>query len=280
MKYTILLASLFLFAIFSCDKVEPPYTTQTQTPVDTGTTKIYVQKVMVEDFTGHKCGTCPAAHRVLDDLVGVYGDKLVPMAIHAGWFAQVTTDYPEDFQTTEGTTIFDDFNIQNTPYGMVNRTPYNSELVLTKDKWGAAIQNILDSTELRIGIDIENTYNSTSNNLDCKIKVTFLKTLSDTLSLAIYFIEDSIISKQTDYEATPSDVDDYLHKHVLRGSINGTYGEQIIAGTAIKDASVDRQYTFALDTAKYNLNHCYTVAFVFNTNNKEILNVEEAKFIE
>ncbi len=280
MKYTILLASLFLFAIFSCDKVDPPYTTQTQTPVDTGTTKTYIQKVMVEDFTGHKCGTCPAAHRVLDDLVDVYGDKLVPMSIHAGWFAQVTTDYPEDFQTTEGTTIFDDFNIQNTPYGMVNRTPYNNELVLTKDKWGAAIQNILDSTELRIGIDIENTYNSTSNNLDCKIKVTFLKTLPDTLSLAVYFIEDSIISKQTDYEASPVDVDNYLHKHVLRGSLNGTYGEQIIAGTAIKDASVDRQYTLALDTAKYNLNQCYTVAFVFNTNNKEILNVEEAKFIE
>jgi len=155
MRYTILFASLLLFTIFSCDKVDPPYTTQSQTPVDTGSTKTYIQKVMVEDFTGHKCGTCPAAHRVLDDLVDVYGEKLVPMAIHAGWFAQVTTDYPEDFQTTEGTTIFNDFNIQNTPFGMVNRTPYQGELVLTKDKWGSAIQNILDSTELRIGIDIE-----------------------------------------------------------------------------------------------------------------------------
>ncbi len=278
MKYTALLLSLFLLAIISCDKIDPPYTTQTNTPVDTGITKTYIQKVMVEDFTGHKCGTCPAAHRVLDDLVGVYGEKLVPMAIHAGWFAQTTTDYPEDFQTTEGTEIFNDFNIQNTPFGMVNRTPYQGELVLTKDKWGAAIQNILDSTELRIGIDIDNTFNATSNNLNCKVKVTFIKTLTDTLSLAVYFIEDSIISKQTDYEASPVDVDNYLHKHVLRGSLNGTYGEKIISGTAVQNASVDRQYSFSLDTVKYNVNHCYTVAFVFNTNSKEILNVEEKKF--
>ena len=115
MRYTVLFASLILFALFSCDKVEPPYTTQTQTPVDTGATKTYVQKVMVEDFTGHLCGTCPAAHRVLDDLVNVYGDKLVPIAIHAGFFARTTTEYPEEFKTTEGTTIFDDFQIQDTP---------------------------------------------------------------------------------------------------------------------------------------------------------------------
>lgn len=279
MKNYIYLLSIFsLLVIFSCDKIDPPYTNQSQNPIDTSHTKVYVQKVMVEDFTGHKCGTCPAAHRVLDGLVDVYGDKLVPIAVHAGWFAQTTTDYPEDFQTTEGTAIFNDFNIQNTPFGMVNRTPYQGELVLTKDNWGAAIQNILDSTQLSVGIDIDNVYNSTSNNLDCNVKVTFLNNLSDTLSLAVYFTEDSIVSKQTDYEATPVDVENYIHKHVLRGSLNGTYGEQIILGTAITGGTVDRQYSLSLDTSKYNMNNCYAIAFVFNTNSKKILNVEEEKF--
>jgi len=60
-KYLAILSSILI--ITSCDIVEGPYLTdETINPIDT-TTNTYVKKVLVEDFTGHKCPNCPDAAR-------------------------------------------------------------------------------------------------------------------------------------------------------------------------------------------------------------------------
>jgi hypothetical protein len=48
-----------------------------------------VKKVLVEDYTGHTCGNCPAAARMLNDTIKpLYGDRLIVLGIHAGYFAE------------------------------------------------------------------------------------------------------------------------------------------------------------------------------------------------
>src|SRR4051812_25265537 len=59
------------------------------------------KKILVEDYTGHKCGNCPAAARELARLDSIYPGKVIPMAVHAGYYAGVTPGsnppYPTDF---------------------------------------------------------------------------------------------------------------------------------------------------------------------------------------
>ncbi len=89
-----------IIIIVSCDYVQDanPPIEPTAGPVDN---TIY-KKVLVEDYTGHKCGNCPAAAEVLTALESQYPGKIVPLAIHAGFFAAVSAAYPTDFRNAAG----------------------------------------------------------------------------------------------------------------------------------------------------------------------------------
>lgn len=53
--------------------------------------------------------------------------------------------------------------------------------------------------------------------------------------VCVYLIEDSIVAaqKNNNTELGPKDWLDYVHNHVLRGSLNGTWGSSLSGGTAV-----------------------------------------------
>lgn len=42
------------------------------------------QRVMIEDFTGTWCQWCPGGIQSIEDLIGIHGDKIIPIAVHNG----------------------------------------------------------------------------------------------------------------------------------------------------------------------------------------------------
>ena len=111
-KYLAILSSILI--ITSCDIVEGPYLTdETINPIDT-TTNTYVKKVLVEDFTGHKCPNCPDAARELDAIHDIYGEQIIGMAIHVSksfarpYPASQAPSFQYDFRTQWGDN-WDDF---------------------------------------------------------------------------------------------------------------------------------------------------------------------------
>ena len=75
-KYIILtIFSVFVTVLIlittACDKVEPPYMEDNGGGVVGDT----VRTVLFEDFTAHKCVNCPRAHKMLEDLHQLYGEK-------------------------------------------------------------------------------------------------------------------------------------------------------------------------------------------------------------
>ena len=76
----------FWMALFftACDIVEPPFA-ETSTTGPTGPVSGAVRKVLLEDFTGHKCGNCPRAGEAADALKLAYGDQLIVYAAHVGF---------------------------------------------------------------------------------------------------------------------------------------------------------------------------------------------------
>lgn len=270
-------AGLIIFAAFgmqACDKVSAPY--KETVPVTTGT-----RKVLVEDYTGHKCGNCPRASRAIYDLKAVYGDKLIIVAIHAGSFAETfpagAPYYTYDFRTPEGTELDIDFGISlaGNPNGMVNRRQVDGSYIIGSTKWASEVGKVLtDPAAVPVKISVSNNFNSSSRELETEINSEFITSLTGNYKLCVMMVEDSIINWQKDYDVTPDNVEFYTHREVLRGTMNGTYGSTVSETTGGTISTKNFTYTLPIE---WNAEHVSIIAYLYNVTTKEILQVEQAE---
>ena len=86
-------------------------------------------------------------------------------------------------------------------------------------------------------------------------------------------MEDSIIARQQTPEGV---IEDYVHRHVFRKTMNGTWGDEINEAPLAPEEEVKKSYSIKLDDA-YNANQCYVVAYVHNDATREVLQVIEKK---
>ena len=86
-------------------------------------------------------------------------------------------------------------------------------------------------------------------------------------------MEDSIVGKQL--LPTGDDLN-YVHRHVFRGCLNGTWGEDLNTTALAPEDQIKKSYSVTLNEA-YNENQCYIIAYVANSDTKEVLQVIEKK---
>lgn len=285
-------------SIYSCDKIDPPYTEPTSTsPIDTSandSTITRVRKVLLEDYTGHTCGNCPKAASAAETVLQLYGDKVVVLGVHAGFFSipvppaplpagAPSGSYFMDFRTSEGT-LWDspqNFGISTVgnPNGMVNRKSFSGNRVISYTNWASAVQTILnDSADM--GTKIFTEYNSATHEVNITVRGKFYNgNLSNNLKLVVLISESNIITWQTDYDATPNHVPDYNHKHILRGSVNGAWGELFANALTPAGTTLEKNYTYTLNSS-WNENNCSVVAFIYDEITLEILQADEVKILD
>ncbi len=287
-KYITLCLIGSMIFILSCDKIEPPYTVNNEV-IDTARCPVpafpalgnVYKKILVEDFTGHKCGYCPRAHIALKNLIGTYGDTIVGVALHVSdaYAAPSAGLFSYDFRTPEGTEIDQTFHVSDggLPKGMVNRTKYNNSVVIDYQSWATVVQSML-SDPAKIGMQIINQYDDPDDSSFCThIKITFLENITDTLMFFCGLMEDSITKPQRNYDATPNDIPDYNHMHVFRDGLNGSFGVTINPQKTIKDSSLVKSYFYNFKGKDYVFKHLKIFAYVYKTSNNEVLQAEEMK---
>ena len=288
-KKILIVSSLLVTALLfqMCDYVRNANQTATSTTQQAG--KVY-RKVLVEDYTGHKCGNCPRAAETLTQLEGIYGSQIVPMAVHAGFFAVVTPSsvppYPTDLRSTAGTDYDNTFgnSIAGNPNGLVNRKNHDSASLFIKaySAWGAAVASM--NTQLAdFQIKITNTFNTSSNQLTSVVTSKALNGKTGPFNLVVLLTEDSIIAEQEDYSLPTGPpnyqrIPNYLFNHVLRGAINSSWGDPIFPGVVNKNDSIVKTYNYTLPST-YKYKHCHVVAFIYDANTAnltyyEVLQVE------
>ncbi len=275
LKTAFFLAGIILFA--SCDIIEPPYTT-TGNGTDTTSTQIK-QKVFVEYFTGHRCPNCPAEAFQLKQLKQQYGDRLIFISVHAGYFAEpVTGNYSADYRTTTGNELDAAFSVTaiSTPNALVNRNDYLGNVVLPPASWASAIAEELlkiptAAIYLEPGVQ--------GSNLQLNAGVKPLDNMEGTYMISAYIVEDSIISCQKNNNpevgATP-DIPDYAHRYLLRGSMNGTWGDTLFSPQALPTDSFAKNFTAPIDP-QWNVSKLYVVCFVYNKETERVVQVEMKK---
>lgn len=277
--YYITLLSLIVLP-FGCDKIEEPYIREDGGGNGNDTTAL-VKKILLEDFTGHKCVNCPGAAIVARELHDQYDDQLIFIAVHAGWFAKPGTSglYTTDFRTEVGEELDEFFGVsaQGNPNGMVNRIGEGTERVLLPGEWAQAIgEEAQKPAEAEIVINPD--YKPATRTLDLDLEITFIDNSTDLYRVCGFIIEDSIIAPQMNNDTTIGpvpDIEDYLHRHVLRGSVNGTWGDPVFDGEIEGGVTYTLSYTgYQLDNAWID-HHCSLVAFIYREGDLTIIQVEE-----
>ncbi|GCD78457.1 hypothetical protein JCM31826_19390 [Thermaurantimonas aggregans] len=217
--------------------------------------------VLLEEFTGHQCQNCPDAHAVARVLKDQYGAQLALVAIHAGSFANVSTDYPYDFRSQVGNELFAFFNGAAVPNGMVNRKEYSTSLTHLKNhtSWNTHVAEEA-AKDPDLDIRITKTFNSSSRSLTVKTDLKGLRNVPGNFKLSVYLTESGIISPQKNGSQR---IENYTHNNVLRTSFNGTFGTQVMTGGIALNKEESYEYTLTLP-AEWVAENCEIIAFVYD----------------
>ncbi|MDD2562997.1 MAG: Omp28-related outer membrane protein [Salinivirgaceae bacterium] len=223
---TILIALLGI-GFNACDKIEGnPY----ETIQDTGTTidGDTVKRVLLIEFTGHRCTNCPQAHQQLQILSETYGERIIPIAIHSGYYSDTTTTYPTNYTTPFGDNLTTLLNIDLYPRGVVGSLNKDAQKPLAEWAEAVAIEKDIPTT---MAINIESSIEN--NTVISKATITNTKpeiALND-LKLYAVLVEDSVVSAQLNNGQL---ITDYVHNHVVRHGFTSHLGEPFVLNSESK----------------------------------------------
>ena len=284
MKILKIAALVFVIStvFYACEKLDAPYKIGVGDS-ERGSSGDTVKNVLIEDYTGHGCPNCPAAADIAHDLQGVYGERVVIVGVHAGFFATPDIfgqEFDADYTTQAGNTWDTYFGISQVgnPNGMIDRVELSpGDYVVTPTNWGAKVSDQL-TKDFLAKITITNDFNAGTRKLGTTVQAEFQTSLIGNYALIACITQDSIISAQKDNRVGGEGVvEDYHHMHVLRGSMNGDWGENITGGEdPIGGKTYEKSYSITFED-DWVADDCWVVAFVYDESNKTLIQVDEEK---
>jgi len=208
--------------------------------------------VLLEDFTGQRCVNCPDATNEINKLQQQYGeDNVIAVAIHGGNFGIYnSTPTVTALSTEEAREYYTKWNIEAQPAGIVNRHGGVSNYTT----WATSIYNELQEPS-PVSITLNTAFDDSSRSLQVKTGILSGEKLNGKLQL--WLTEDNITALQLMPNGSPNP--EYLHNHVFRKSINGTWGTDITLG----ESQVEATFTTTIDSG-WLPELMSVVAFVYN----------------
>jgi len=288
MKILKLIALAFLAPIcfFSCDEVENPNLEPPTPPVGS-------RRALIMDFTGHLCAGCPGAAVAANEIATAFPDNVFVLAVHpdvdpltpplaGGQEDPFTTEW----RTDVGNHYQSNFNnLDNLPTGVVSGISEGGNYLQQSSSWQGTISELV-FTSMPAFINLEIDYDETSRQMDIETSVEFRMNLSGSYGLVLATVENNIVDWQkngsSSSPADPAfgggDIDNYVHKHVLRNHINGLSGEEIVSGEAVEGETYNLSHSDIL-SEDFVAEEVSIYAYVFNTETLEIIDVVETHVI-
>lgn len=286
-----------IIVISSCDIVTDPYSEGGGGPGDEqyndtvyNDTTVNRRRILLEEFTGHKCPNCPEGADIATQLKVDHPEDFVSVALHnSGSFSEVDLSnashpYPSDFQTETGEILRLKYKFSSFPGGMLNRTEINGSAKVPYRSWKQEVNVLIanaDYMKPQFRIQLENIFNSKigDRSLRIRYKATALLNISGNIAIACYVLESKIIAPQVDNRLAESYVPDYEHNHVLRIGFPGNGSGKTLftnpsAGDVAEVISENDEISIGLND-DWKPENMTVIVFLFNSDTREILHVEE-----
>ncbi len=264
--YLFILIAGFLFA--SCDIIEGPYL-EDNNFIDTTKDEGIQKNVLILEYTGHTCKSCPKAHRTIEQLEELYSDRVISVAFHTGYFARTFSGdkFTTDFRTDQGSEMETYFKFAVFPVGVVGNLEKSKQA--SYSSWPSEVSAVIEDVAL-VDLFTVSEYNNTSGEIEIKVGLHNKSTLEGNVSLAVYLLESGIISWQKDESQDPIDVEDYEHNHVFRTSAGSVWGESLSQSDCSANANIQVIKQIQMDPAWVPEN-CSIVAFLYETVSRDVI---------
>lgn len=294
-------------AIYACDKIDGPRLEDDNSGTSYGDNLIIVdgdslifdtdssaaiQRVLVEEFTGHLCGTCPPAGKMLNDSMRtLFGEQLVVVSIHAGNFSEVcpsaldcpsaapSGSFETDFRCDAGNSLYTFFGVTANPLAMINRVGYptsHKKSYLSWKNFAQAELNVAPTIKLRSEIK----YDAATRVVKAACRTEMLADYTGSLKVQMVIVEDSIVDWQQWYNHTPQYVPDYVHHDALRTSMNGNFGDSLVADATIPSGKIFLNGYYSTLAANWNADKCKVVCYVYDATTYKVIQVIEEKIVQ
>ncbi|TNE75857.1 MAG: hypothetical protein EP333_03625 [Bacteroidetes bacterium] len=248
------------------------------------------RNILIEDYTGHKCNNCPDAAIIAEDLKNNNPGRVFVSSVHTspegmGSFQQVDATYTIDFTCPEGLEIGLYFGylgwtgspFWGNPYGTVSRNSASTGFpVQAKDAWTNSTNSLLAANDLKVNIQAETNYFTSTNGLFVHTEIEVLDpTLTNELYTVVQIMEDTLVGPQK----MPDNSTNYTYKHhdIMRGCIDGrAFGQKLDAAHLNTNGKYYYDYSYKLPS-QYDPDNMHLLIYVRDANTEEIYQVIKKK---
>lgn len=247
--------------------------------IDEGDRLIYVKPaevgraVLIEDLTGQRCINCPTGTDIINGIIETYGeDNVIAVGIHCGPLGFAGNSKRVGLMTDTGVEYYKHWaNGTNLgqPSAIFNRKKGKGPID-NLNNWAAEVGLII-SEKANLSVDIANAYDAKTRKLTTKVGAFGVNgTVSGKLQ--VWIVEDGIKAMQMMPDGSANQ--EYVHNHVFRAAVNGTWGEEV---TVKEGETTSKDYSYVLPET-WNAENISVVAFVYNDNGVE--NVAKKHIVE
>lgn len=213
--------------------------------------------ILIEDFTGQRCINCPTGTEIINGIVDTYGeDNVIAVGIHSGPLGFAGNSKTVGLMTDTGNeyyTRWDKENKMGQPWVIFNRkTSPDSHY----NNWAAMVSTII-SEKANLSVKIDNAYDAASRTLTTTVGADGVNGTVNG-KLQVWIVEDGIKALQMMPDGSANK--EYVHNHVFRAAVNGTWGEDV---TVKEGETTTKQYQYVLPEA-WDADKIAVVAFVYN----------------
>ena len=245
--------------------------------IDEGDRLIYVKPaevgraILIEDFTGQRCINCPTGTEIINGIVDTYGeDNVIAVGIHSGPLGFAGNSKTVGLMTDTGNeyyTRWDKENKMGQPWVIFNRkTSPDSHY----NNWAAMVSTII-SEKANLSVKIANAYDAGTRTLTTTVGADGVNGTVNG-KLQVWIVEDGVKALQMMPDGKSNK--EYIHNHVFRAAVNGTWGEDV---TVKEGETTTKQYQYVLPET-WNADNIAVVAFVYNDGGVE--NVAKKHLVE
>lgn len=276
MNKNFLLSSILGFfltaVVFSCEEV-PIVVTPVQQLGDCPAANAELvanqqKQVLIEEFTGVRCVNCPDGSEAVKALVNQYGQQVVVLSFHAGFFSD---PYPEslfDFRTEAGNALL---NFHGSPFGypsaIIDRKLFggSNRPHLGQNSWAGAIANQLTESPA-VKIFLQNSFDPITRELEVQASLFFEEDVEGEIRISVMITED----KLKDYQETPAGLQpDYEHNHVLRTALSAPTGN-ILSEPGSAGTRFCKTFSGTIEES-WKLEDCKVIVFVHQGSEEKIV---------
>ena len=220
--------------------------------------------ILLEEFTGVYCYTCPLGHQVSDSIQNENPGRVAIINVHSTFYGLYSNPAimgnAYDFRTADGDTVVSLLGgVISVPSGAIDRTIHTGEAkVITQNRysWRSYAESAFQ-VPVQVNINLETTYSAETSSVEIVVTLHYTQAQSNANYLSLAIIEDGIIDKQ--YVDTAV-VDNYAHPHILHDYITDAKGDQINE-TLVSGRTYVRVYNYNIPGI-WNPDKVEVIAFV------------------